>query len=209
MSVLIPPGQNAAMLPPTQPSPLARHARLIAVVLLLVLLWAVFQFSGLREHFNLQFVHDSFEHHVITGLLLYAALFALGNLVQIPGWLFLAAALLALGRFWGGVATYFAGCFACVSTFWMVRLVGADALRRVGGRLGLRLFARLDAHPVQSVVLLRLLMQTAPALNYLLALSGIRFRSYLIGTLLGLPLPILVYSLFFETLAHWLHWPMS
>lgn len=199
------PGQNAAMFQPTQ---LARHARLIAVVLLLVLLWALFQFSGLREHFSLQFVHDSFEHHVVVGLLIYAALFALGNLVQIPGWLFLAAALLALGRFWGGVATYFAGCFACVSTFWMVRLVGADALRRVGGRLGLRLFARLDAHPVQSVVLLRLLMQTAPALNYLLALSGIRFRAYLIGTLLGLPLPILLYSLFFDTLARWLHWPL-
>lgn len=186
-----------------------RHARLFAVALLLVMLWAVFQFSGLRDHFSVQFVHDSFEHHVLVGLLIYAALFALGNLVQIPGWLFLAAALLALGRFWGGLATYFAGSVACATTFWMVRLVGADALRKVGGRLGLRLLARLDAHPVQSVFLLRLLMQTAPALNCLLALSGIRFRSYLIGTLLGLPLPILLYSLFFDTLARWLHWPVA
>jgi hypothetical protein len=29
----------------------------------------------------------------------------LGNLVQIPGWIFLAAAVLTLGRFWGGLAT--------------------------------------------------------------------------------------------------------
>jgi uncharacterized membrane protein YdjX (TVP38/TMEM64 family) len=199
----------AAGIAPRQNPTMFRHARLIAVVLLLALLWAVFQFSGLREHFNVQFVRDSFEHHLVLGLLLYAALFALGNLVQIPGWLFLGAALLALGRFWGGVATYFAGTVACVGTFWMVRLVGADALRELGGRFGRRLFDRLDAHPVQSVLLLRLLMQTAPALNYVLALSGIRFRSYLIGTVLGLPLPILLYSLFFESVARWLHWPIS
>ena len=45
-----------------------------------------------------------------------------------------------------------------------------------------------------------MLFQTAPALNYALAMSGVKFRNYLIGTLLGLPLPILVYCLFFDLL---------
>jgi uncharacterized membrane protein YdjX (TVP38/TMEM64 family) len=40
-----------------------------------------------------------------------------------------------------------------------------------------------------------------PALNYALALSGVRFRTYLLGTLLGLPLPIALYCLFFDYLA--------
>ena len=45
------------------------------------------------------------------------------------------------------------------------------------------------------------MFQTVPALNYTLALSGVPFRAYLIGTLLGLPLPIALYCLFFDYLA--------
>ncbi|MBT9455815.1 MAG: VTT domain-containing protein [Burkholderiaceae bacterium] len=184
-----------------------RYQRLIAVALFLGLLWALFQFTGLRAHFNLQFLHDSFEHHRLGGLLLFTALFALGNLIQIPGWVFLAAAVLALGQWWGGLATYVAACVSCLFTFWLIRLLGGDSLRQLGGSVAARLFARLDAHPVQSVALLRLLFQTVPTLNYALALSGVRFRSYLLGTLVGLPLPILLYTVFFDYLAHWLHLP--
>lgn len=185
-----------------------RYTRLVAVVLFMAALWALFRLTGLAEHFSLQFVHDSFEHHMLVGLLVFSGLFALGNLVQIPGWLFLAAAVLALGRVWGGLATYVAACFSCCTTFWIVRLLGADALRELKGRLSQRIFARLDAHPTQSVFALRLLFQTVPALNVALALSGVRFRSYLVGTLLGLPLPIVVYVLFFDQLARALHWPL-
>jgi len=45
------------------------------------------------------------------------------------------------------------------------------------------------------------MFQTLPALNVALALSGVRFRAYLAGTLLGLPLPIALYCLFFEQIA--------
>ncbi len=174
----------------------------------LALVWAVFQFSGIRSQFSLQFLHDSFQRHMLSGLLIFFALFALGNLIQIPGWLFLASAVLTLGELWGGLATYGAACVSCVTTFWVIRLLGADALRELKGKLSAKVFARLDAHPVQSVVILRLLFQTAPALNYALALSGIRFRSYLLGTVLGLPLPILLYSVFLDAVARWLDWPI-
>jgi len=97
---------------------------------------------------------------------------------------------------------------SCVVTFLAIRRLGADALREFHGRWAMRIFARLDAHPVQSVLLLRLMFQTLPALNVALALSGVRLRSYLAGTLLGLPLPIALYCVFFYTLAHWLHWPL-
>jgi uncharacterized membrane protein YdjX (TVP38/TMEM64 family) len=50
--------------------------------------------------------------------------------------------------------------------------------------------------------LLRVLFQTVPPLNYALALSGVKFHHYLIGSLLGLPLPIFLYCLFFDQLAN-------
>lgn len=185
---------------------LSRRTRLGAVLLLLILMWVVFRLSGLQSMITLQYLHDGFERHMVTGVLVFSALFALGNLMQVPGWIFLAAAVLALGPAWGGLTTYMAASLTCTTTFGLIRLLGADSLRTFDGRLATRIFSRLDAHPVQSVLLLRLLFQTLPALNYALAMSGIRWRAYLLGTLLGLPLPIAIYCLFFDRLAHWLHW---
>lgn len=179
--------------------------RLLLVGLFLGLLFASFEFSGLRDHFSLEFVHQRFLENTFSGLLLFVLLFSLGNLIQIPGWIFLAAAVLALGRSWGGVATYVAASVSCTLTFLAIRFVGGDALRQLNNRIATRLLKRLDAAPISSVVLLRTLFQTVPALNYALALSGIKFRDYMIGTLLGLPLPIAVYCLFFDALARWLH----
>jgi uncharacterized membrane protein YdjX (TVP38/TMEM64 family) len=99
------------------------------------------------------------------------------------------------------VATYVAATFSCCFTFFTIRLLGGDALRELNNSVARKLFAQLDARPVTSIVLLRMMLQTVPPLNYALALSGVKFRHYLLGTLLGLPLPIFFYCLFFDYLA--------
>jgi len=184
-----------------------RFKRLVAVLAFLGLLLAVFQLSGLRDNFSLAFLHQKFLDNEASGLLIFVALFALGNLVQIPGWIFLAAAVLALGEAWGGVATYLAAVVSCAFTFWLIRLLGGDALRQIKGRWVQGVLVQLDARPVAGIVLLRTLLQTAPALNYALAMSGVKFRDYLLGTLLGLPLPIALYCVFFDYLARVLKVP--
>ncbi|MFM7331110.1 MAG: TVP38/TMEM64 family protein [Brachymonas sp.] len=177
-----------------------RHARLLGLLAFLLLLVALAHFSGLRGHFNLAYLRGILEGHPVLGLLAFVALFTLGNVIQLPGWLFLASAVLVLGPLWGGIATYLAACVACALTFLLVRALGGAALRRLQSPLAQRLLARLDAQPVRSVVLLRILFQTLPALNYSLALSGLPFRAFALGTLLGLPLPIALYCIFFEQL---------
>jgi uncharacterized membrane protein YdjX (TVP38/TMEM64 family) len=180
---------------------LHRYRQLLAVVLFLAILFAAFEFSGLREHFSLDFLRNRIFEHKFGGLLIFVLLFCLGNLIQIPGWLFLAAAVLALGKAWGGVATYVAASISCAFTFLVIRGIGGDALRKLDSRIALRLLGQLDARPVRSILALRILFQTVPALNYSLALSGVGFRDHLTGTLLGLPLPIFLYCLFFDYLA--------
>lgn len=184
-----------------------RTTRVVAVAVFLAALWALFQFSGLKTHFSLQAIHDGFEQNMVAGLLVFAALFALGNLAQIPGWLFLVAAVLALGRVWAGWRpTSPPACHA--SPAW--RSSGLSAVTRCAA-------CRAGGWPVcwrgwmptrrGSVLALRL-ASTAPAVNVALALSGVPWRPYLLGTLLGLPLPILLYTVFFDTVARWLHWPL-
>lgn len=179
-----------------------QHKRLLAVVLFLLLLFAAFELTGLRAHFNLGFLQQSLRDHLALGLVIFVLSFALGNLVQIPGWVFLAAAVLTLGPLWGGVVTYVAACISCIVTFFTIRFIGGDALRQLDSKAAAGLLNRLDARPLTSVLLLRMLFQTVPALNYTLAMSGVRFRDYLLGTLLGLPIPIALYCVFFNTLAH-------
>ncbi|AIY41731.1 Phospholipase D/Transphosphatidylase [Collimonas arenae] len=141
----------------------------------------------------------------IQGLLLFVLLFSLGNLIQIPGWIFLGAAVLALGKVWGGLATYIAALISCVFTFLTIRYIGGDGMRELKNRYAVKIFQTLDTHPIKSIVLLRILFQTIPALNYALALSGVRFYMYLIGTVLGLPLPIMLYCIFFDYIGKALH----
>ncbi|MBC9249628.1 SNARE associated Golgi protein [Pseudomonas alcaligenes] len=177
-----------------------QYARLLLIGLFLGVLFAVFQLSGLRQHFSLEFLQHLLLAHRLGGLLLFILLFALGNLIQLPGWIFLAAAVLAFGKTWGGLATYLAACLSCLTTFGLIRWMGGNALRQLDNRLARHILSRLDAHPLGSVILLRLLFQTVPPLNYALALSGVRWRHYLLGTLLGLPLPITLYCLLFDYL---------
>lgn len=179
--------------------------RLLAVLLFLGVLLTVMEMSGLREHFDLHALRQRIEANRLTGLLLFILLFALGNLAHVPGWIFLAAAVLALGQLTGGLVTYLAAGLSCTCTFLLIRLIGGDTLRQLDSRLAQRMLARLDASPIRNVALLRILFQTLPALNYALALSGVRFRHYLSGTLLGLPFPIAVYCVFFEQIANVTH----
>lgn len=178
-----------------------RYQQLVTVLLFLALLFAVFELSGLRDHFSLDFLRQQIVEHRFGGLLVFVLLFCLGNLIQIPGWLFLAAAVLALGRLWGGMATYIAAVISCGVTFLVIRWIGGDALRKLDSRIATRLLGQLDARPIGSILMLRVLFQTVPALNYALAMSGVSFRNYLLGTMLGLPLPIALYCVFFDYLA--------
>ena len=182
-----------------------RYKRLLGVALFLAILFAIFEISGLREHFTLAFIRQLILQHRVGGLVLFVLLFSLGNLIQIPGLVFLAAAVVTLDRFWGGVVTYVAAVVSCALTFVIIRALGGDALRSLRNRVAVKILHQLDAHPIGSVALLRVLFQTAPTLNYALGMSGIKFRNYLIGTLTGLPLPIALYCIFFDILATGLH----
>jgi len=186
---------------------LLRHRRLLSVFLFLGVLLAIFELSGLRDHFSLEFLQRRILENKISGMLIFVLLFALGNLIQIPGLVFLAAAVLTLGKTMGGVGTYIAASISCVMTFLTIRHIGGDALRQLDNAVAARIFGQLDARPITSIFVLRVLFQTTPALNYALAMSGVKFRQYLAATLLGLPLPIMLYCLFFDYLAKVLRIP--
>lgn len=182
-----------------------RYQHLILVLLFLAVILVVVQWTGLRQNFSLDSLRQQLLENRWRGLGIFVLLFALGNVIQVPGWIFLAAAVLVLGKLAGGAATYFAASVSCAVTFLTVRWVGGDAVRQLNNKLASKLITQLHAHPIRTMVTLRTLFQTLAALNYALALSGIKFKKYMIATLVGLPLPIAAYCIFFDYIARITH----
>lgn len=182
-----------------------QYRRTILVLLFLLLLLGFVQLTGLRQNFSLTFLRQVLTHNEWRGLAWFVVLFCLGNLVQVPGWIFLAAAVLVLGQWVGGVVTYIAASVSCAVTFLVVRSVGGDAMREMKSSLARRMLSRLHANPIRNVMVLRTVFQTLAGLNYALAMSGIGFRKYMAATLLGLPLPIAAYCVFFEYVVDAMH----
>ena len=177
---------------------LTRYRRLIMLVMIVALVLITVELSGLREQMSVSFLRAQLEANPVTGVLAFVLEFVIGNLIQLPGWIFLVAAILALGTVMGGLVTYLAAVTSCLVTFTLVRGLGGNALREINNPWAKSILARLDTHPIRSSATLRILLQTMPALNYTLGLSGVPLRPYLVGTLIGLPIPIALYCLFFD-----------
>ena len=174
------------------------HFRLWAALVFILGLLAFGHFSGLAANFSLAQLHAVFSQHWLVAGMAFVALFVAGNLLQIPGVIFLVAAVLALGQLWGGVLTFIAAVVSAGVSFFVIRWIGGDALRQLQYGWVQWLLERMDRYPMRVQIILRLVFQTAPPLNYSLALSGVGFRNYLLGALLGLPLPIAAYIYFVD-----------
>lgn len=123
-------------------------------------------------------------------LVVFFALFAGGQLAQLPGVIFIVAARLAFGPAVGFVAAYVGSLLAVTVTFAVVRAVGGRPLQSVSFAPAKRWLGRLEAKPVQTVALLRAVLLLSPPLNYALALAPVRPRAHLAGSALGLVVPV-------------------
>lgn len=180
-------------------------SKLRVAILLVVVggLFVVGKYSGWADSFSVERVRALVARAGPYGYLVFIAAFAAGELIHVPGVLFVTAGVLAFGRTTGFVAGL-AGALISVSvTFYIVRVVGGRALAAVDRPFMKRVLSHLDDHPMRTVFLLRLVFWMAPPVNYALALSDIRFRHYFIGSLLGLVAPIALIALFVERVLHW------
>ena len=114
--------------------------------------------------------------------------------MHVPGLVFIAVAVYVYGWWLGGALAYLAGLCSCATGFLVTRLLGGGAtLEQLDLPLPACLrgaFARLRERPVQTVALLRCFFFLAPALNSALALTPIRLRDYMLGSGLGLLVPL-------------------
>ncbi|KAJ1633910.1 snare associated Golgi protein-domain-containing protein [Pavlovales sp. CCMP2436] len=147
--------------------------------------------------------------HPALSLLAYVAIFCSGELMHIPGVVFIVLGVVCFGRWAGFVAAYLGSVTSVVFSFIIVRAVGGqplseDALNTAWGRRLSYFLQRLHSEPILIVALTRLLFWIAPPLNYMLAMSQVSLRDYTLGSMLGLVPPIFVLCSASSVLLPWL-----
>jgi uncharacterized membrane protein YdjX (TVP38/TMEM64 family) len=177
-----------------------RWVRLAAAVALFVSAWALGRGTGLHEQLDTEGVRRAVEDAGAWGLALFVGIFALGQLLHVPGLVFVAAAMFVYGRLTGTVVSLVGAVIAVTVSFVVVRAVGGQPLASLRRPFARRMLDRLDARPVTSVALLRLVFIMAPPVNYALAMSNLRLRDYVAGSGLGLLGPVTLAALLFDWL---------
>jgi uncharacterized membrane protein YdjX (TVP38/TMEM64 family) len=186
--------------PAKSAAPRVARLRLMAALALAVLLFGIGRALDLQQHLTVESLQATMASAGAVGVVLYVIAFCLGELLHVPGLVFVAAGVLAYGPVLGGPLA-FLGAVASVSvSFWVVRAIGGRPLGELRARWVRRALAQLDARPVATIALLRLVLIMAPPLNYALALSQVRFAHYFLGSVLGLVVPIALAVIFFDHL---------
>jgi uncharacterized membrane protein YdjX (TVP38/TMEM64 family) len=114
-----------------------------------------------------------------------AAYVALG-LVFVPVLALVAATGVAFGP-WLGPVYAMTGCVASASTgFGLGRWVGRHRIQRIGGSRVRRLHQALERNGTLAVFVLRKVPAPFMLANIVVGASGVRYRDFLIGTILGM-----------------------
>eukprot|EP01065_Artemidia_motanka_P036914 TRINITY_DN44986_c0_g1_i1.p1 TRINITY_DN44986_c0_g1~~TRINITY_DN44986_c0_g1_i1.p1 ORF type:complete len:236 (+),score=120.04 TRINITY_DN44986_c0_g1_i1:54-710(+) len=178
-------------------SPLQRGVFLAAVLAGIVLLGHV---SGAAARFNRAALREMLAKAGPLGPVLLAAAFSVGELLHVPGVVFIAVGAAAFPTPLACAANYFAALCSVSTTFFVVRGAGGQLLGAVHSPLMQRALARLADSPVSTVAVLRTFLFVAPALNYALALSTVSYPHYLVGSAAGLLLPVTLLTVFADSL---------
>ena len=174
--------------------------RLILLLAFLLVLYVIAQQTNMSERLTKEYIREMMTHAGVWGVFAFWALFAMGVLVYIPGVVFVAAAVLAYGSFWGGLIGYVGALLSLSSSFFVVRIVGGKFLSHVKRPFLRKWLDRLEQYPIRVVIVLRTVLWMAPVLNYAFAMSNLRFRDYFVGSALGLIFPVVFLSAFLEVI---------
>jgi uncharacterized membrane protein YdjX (TVP38/TMEM64 family) len=177
-----------------------RWLRLGALAVVIVALGVIAERTGLVAQLSQERVRATVEQLGPLGALVFVALFVVGELVHVPGFVFVGAAILAYGRLLGGVLGYVGALAAVAVTFLVVRAIGGQALASIEQPRVRAWLSRVDDRPVLVIAGLRTVLIMTPALTYALALTRVRFRDYMVGSALGLVLPIAAMAILFDWL---------
>ena len=170
------------------PRPRRRWVRPVVIFIVLVLVGVGLRWAGVE-------VEPAAVSTLIRatgpwGLMCFVALAVVANVMQVPGWVFVVAAVWLWGPVEGWAISYFSCVLAAALTFGFYRKLGGEALAGVERPWIRKVLSTMQARPVRGIALLRAAFMVTPPITVALSLSGVRHRDHLLGTAIGIVPPL-------------------
>jgi uncharacterized membrane protein YdjX (TVP38/TMEM64 family) len=147
--------------------------------------------SPLSAYFTIEYLEGAIRSAGIFGVLLFVLVYTIGTLMNIPGFLFLFVGFMVYKGINGILIGYIASVFAVTVHFFFVRAMAGEALSEIKKPFIRRQISKLTDAPIKTTIILRLIFYVSPPVNYALALSSIKWKHSLIGTMLAFPFNVL------------------
>lgn len=170
--------------------------RLILLALFLLGVFAIGKLTGFTDELTVDGIRESMREAGMGGFFVFLATFCVGQLLYIPGFVFVMVSGLAYGPLWGSIASLIAANVSVAVSFWIVRTIGGQPLKDVTIERPFlqKPLEHLEDRPIRSMIVIRLFLWAIPPVNYTLAMSGVTFRDYMIAAAIGMTPPFVVLS---------------
>lgn len=126
------------------------------------------------------------------GIAVFVVLVVLSNLAQIPAWVL----VLGAGVVWDPITCWLVSYGACLVsaaiTYEVFLRAGGKGLQEIDKPWLKRILDGIHAHPIRGVAILRAFLMIAPPVTVALALAGLSRRDHIIGTSIGIVIPLTV-----------------
>ncbi len=166
--------------------------RLVLLAVFLIGIYLVGRATGLAEVLTVDGIRESMRAAGVAGFVVFVVTFSVGQLLYIPGFVFVMVAGLAYGPLWGSIASVIAATVSVAVSFVIVRTIGGQPLKNLDITRPFlqKPLDRLEQQPIRSMIVIRLFLWAIPPVNYTLAMSGVTFRDYMIAAVIGMTPPL-------------------
>lgn len=122
-----------------------------------------------------------------TGWVVFVVGYVAGSLLVLPKGVLSIAAGLVFGLLPGIILVVIGAMLGASAAFFIGRFLGRDAVERMAGDHLARLDALIQRHGFAAILLVRLIpLIPFTVINYVAGLTSISYRSYALGTLVGI-----------------------
>ena len=168
--------------------------RLALLAAFLIGVYLIGHATGFSDQLTVDGIRESMRVAGVGGFAVFVAVFCVGQLLYIPGFVFVMVSGLAYGPLWGSLASVIAATISVAVSFFIVRTIGGQPLKDIKRPFLQKPLDRLEQQPIRSMIVIRLFLWAIPPVNYTLAMSGVTFRDYMIAAVIGMTPPFVALS---------------
>ena len=184
-----------------------KKIKFIILILLIILIIFLTRYFGLTQYFKPEFLRETISGFGVLAPVIYILIYALATILFLPGSPLTIAGGLIFGVGFGTLYTVIGATLGASVAFLVARYFGGKLIEGFLKKHNFKKLEeyhdKLESNGFSAVIFLRLIpLFPFNGLNFALGLTKVKFRSYLIATLIGIIPGTFVFNYFGDSLGN-------